>query len=272
MIVLITGSNGMLAQDLSPILEDEGFDVVETNKDNMNILDELAIERYFKEYQPDYVVHTAAYTNVNKAELEPKKAHDINAVGTKNIAAACKKYRSILIYISTDYIFDGEKKSPYLPSDTPNPINIYGKSKLEGELNVSSICEKYYIIRTSLLYGIHGDNFVEAIIKQANNNEIKVVDDQISCPTWTVDLSNHIADIILIGKEYGIYNICGTEAVSKYDFAKEILKNIGWKGILKKCSSDEMPSSAKRPKYSALQSSVKTPKWQVSLQNYLNLR
>ena len=178
MKVLLTGANGMLGQDLSPILEDIGAFVIETDTDNMDITDIELVKGVLSQVRPDFVIHCAAYTNVDKAEEEPEKAELINVKGTENVAKVCGELDIPLVYISTDYVFDGTKNSPYTPEDMPNPINVYGRTKLEGENMVKKYCEKYYIARTSWLYGHYGKNFVETMLSLKDKEEIKVVDDQ----------------------------------------------------------------------------------------------
>ncbi|MCD7739994.1 MAG: dTDP-4-dehydrorhamnose reductase, partial [Candidatus Gastranaerophilales bacterium] len=195
MKVLVTGAKGMLGQDLCPILEDEDFDVIETDINTLDITNPTNIEDVLLKYNPDFVIHCAAYTNVDKAEEDKETAFKINAQGTKNLAELCKKMDITLVYISTDYVFDGTKNGKYLAGDKTCPINVYGSSKLEGEKYVQE-CEKYYITRTSWLYGHHGKNFVETMISLKDKEEIKVVDDQTGCPTWTVELSNGIVKIL----------------------------------------------------------------------------
>lgn len=275
MKVLLTGANGMLGQDLSPALEDIGCLVIETDMDNLDITDGQMVEAVFDEIHPDLVVHCAAYTNVDKAEEDLETALFVNEIGTKNIAKACANIGATLVYISTDYIFDGQKQGAYIPSDAPNPINNYGLSKLKGELAVQEICEKYYIARTSWLYGHHGKNFVETIIGLACQNsdkppELKVVDDQIGCPTWTVELSNGI--IKLLAKPYGIYHVCASGTTSWYGFAKEILEQEGIEVDLKPCTTQEFPRPAKRPANSVMENDKICRNWKVALKDYLNLR
>lgn len=271
MKVLVTGANGMLGQDLCPILEDFGYEVIETDCSNLDITDKKMCVEKIKSENPDYVFHCAAYTNVDKAEEEQDKAMLVNADGTENVAKVCAELDIPIIYISTDYVFDGEKSEPYTISDNPNPLNVYGKSKLKGEEAVKKYCEKYYIIRTSWLYGHHGKNFVETMINAAaEKNELKVVDDQRGCPTWTVDLSNCILDIL--EKPYGIYHICGAGETTWYGFAKEIFKLEGIKVSLKPCSSQEYLRPAKRPQYSVLDKNCKCRFWRDALKDYLMLR
>lgn len=220
MKVLVTGANGMLGQDLCPIFEDAGAFVIETDVDTLDITNAGQVKQVLSDIRPDLVVHCAAYTNVDKAEEDLKTAEMINVTGTENIAEACGKLGITLVYISTDYVFDGTKKDPYKPDDRPNPINNYGITKYEGEEAVRSLCEKYYIARTSWLYGHHGKNFVETMLSLADKPEIKVVDDQTGCPTWTVELANGI--LKLLSKPYGTYHVCGSGSTTWYGFAKEI--------------------------------------------------
>lgn len=270
MKVLVTGANGMLGQDLCPILEDVGAFVIETDADTLDITNADMVEKVLTDIHPDMVVHCAAYTNVDKAEEDLKTAELINVTGTENIAEACAKLGITLVYISTDYVFDGTKAEPYTPDDRANPINNYGMTKYEGEEVVRSLCEKYYIARTSWLYGHHGKNFVEAMLSMADKEEIKVVDDQIGCPTWTVELANGI--IKLLSKPYGTYHVCGSGHATWYEFAKEIFSQSGLDVNLKPCSTDEFPRSAKRPKYSIMQNDKICRNWQAALKDYLELR
>lgn len=274
--ILVTGAKGMLGQDLCPILEDEGHEIVETDVETLDITDFEAVKKVLTEQKPDYVIHCAAYTNVDGAEEDLLTATRINAKGTENIAKVCGENGITMIYISTDYVFDGTKKEPYLPEDKTNPINNYGLTKLQGEEAVKKFCKKYYITRTSWLYGHHGKNFVETMISLAKKNgpnaELKVVEDQIGCPTWTVELSNAIADLIEEEPEYGIYHICGSGETSWYNFAKEIFKQIGLKVNLKPCSTEEFPRPAKRPKHSSMDNQGVCRNWKLALKDYLELR
>ena len=270
MRVLVTGANGMLGQDLCPILEDNGYEVIETNKNILDITDSKATEIFILEKRPDIIIHCAAYTNVDLAESNYSDAYAVNVTGSEIVAKAAKQIEASLVYISTDYVFDGTKNSPYLPSDIPNPINNYGKTKYLGEEVVKKYCKKYYIIRTSWLYGHHGNNFVEKIISLKDKEKILVVNDEIGCPTWTVDLSNAIIDIL--NEPYGIYHACGNNSTSRYDFAKEIFKQLGIKVNLVPCSSKEFKLPAKRPKFSVLGDNKSCRNWDKALKDYLNLR
>ena len=270
MKILVTGANGMLGQDLCPILEDVGAFVIETDVDTLDITNAQMVKDVLTDIRPDVVVHCAAYTNVDKAEEDLKTAELINVNGTENLAEVCGKLGITLVYISTDYVFDGESEEPYTPEDMPNPINNYGATKYEGEEAVRSLCEKYYIARTSWLYGHHGKNFVETMLQLADKPELKVVDDQVGCPTWTVELANGI--VKLLSKPYGTYHVCGSGFTTWYGFAKEIFEQAGVETNLKPCSTEEFPRPAKRPKYSIMDNDGICRNWKVALKDYLSLR
>lgn len=280
--ILVTGANGMLGQDLCPILEDNGYEVIETDINNLDITNAEQVKKCLTDSKPDIVIHCAAYTNVDKAEEDLKTAELINVTGTENIAEVCGKNGITLVYISTDYVFDGTKNSPYKPDDRINPINNYGMTKYEGEEAVRSLCPKYYIARTSWLYGHHGKNFVETMLSLADKPEIKVVDDQTGCPTWTVELANGI--VKLLSKPYGTYHVCGSGSTSWYGFAREIFVQYNQLSLLqgeggckageglKPCSTSEFPRPAKRPAYSIMENDGICRNWQTALRDYLKLR
>ena len=271
MPLLVTGAKGMLGQDLCPILEDAGYEVIETDVDTLDITNAEQVNQVLKDKMPEVVIHCAAYTNVDKAEEDLKTAELINVTGTENIADACGKLGITMVYISTDYVFDGTKDSPYTPQDKPNPINNYGMTKYEGEEAVRSFCEKHYIARTSWLYGHHGKNFVETMLSLKDKDELKVVDDQIGCPTWTVELANGILKL-LDSKPYGTYHVCGSGHTTWYGFAKEIFKLSGLEVNLKPCTTDEFPRAAKRPAFSIMENEGICRNWQFALKDYLDLR
>lgn len=276
MKILVTGAKGMLGQDLCPILEDEGYEVVETDVDTLNITNFEQVKKVLSSENPDkkfdFVIHCAAYTNVDKSEEDLETATLINVKGTENIAKICAENNITLVYISTDYVFDGTKKEPYLPQDKTNPINNYGLTKLKGEEAVIKYCKKYYITRTSWLYGHHGANFVETMISLANKPELKVVDDQTGCPTWTVELSNGIIELIEEEAPYGIYHICGSSETSWYGFAKEIFNQMKLKVNLVPCKTDEFPRPARRPQNSVMDNYGSCRNWKLALKDYLSLR
>lgn len=270
MKVLITGANGMLGQDLSPILEDIGCFVINTDINSLDIVNIEQVESVISHSKPDIVFHCAAYTNVDKAEDDIETALLINEIGTRNIAEVCNKNNTVLVYISTDYVFDGEKQEPYEPNDKTNPINNYGLSKLKGELAIQNICKKYYIVRTSWLYGHYGKNFVETMISLADKPELKVVDDQVGCPTWTVELANGILKILK--EPFGIYHICGSNSTSWYGFAKEIFKQMNKQVNLLPTTTKDFPRPANRPKNSIMNNNGICRDWKIALGDYLKLR
>lgn len=271
--VLVTGARGMLGQDLCPILEDEGYEVSETDIDNLDITDFNMVQSVLETEKPDIVIHCAAYTNVDKAEEDFDTAKMINVTGTENLAKVCGASDITLVYISTDYVFDGtlDEGNSYKPNDKTNPINNYGLTKCHGEEAIQKHCKKYYIARTAWLYGIHGKNFVETMISLADKPELKVVDDQIGCPTWTVELSNGILKL-LADKPYGIYHVCGGSKTSWYGFAKEIFSLAGLNVNIKPCTTDEFPRPAQRPKYSVMDNGGICRSWQKALKDYMTLR
>ncbi len=271
MKVLVTGAKGMLGQDLCPILEDEGFEVIETDIDNLDITDKENAEKVITEAMPDCVIHCAAYTNVDKAEEDIENAYKINKIGTENIAYVCKKHNITIVYVSTDYVFDGTKSGKYLPNDKTNPQSVYGASKLAGEEAVKQ-CEKYYITRTSWLYGHHGRNFVETMLSLAGKPEIKVVDDQIGSPTWTIELANGIVKILTNAMPFGIYHVCGSGQTSWYGFAKKIFELNSVDVNLIPCTTEEFPRPAKRPHNSVMENNGICRNWQIALKEYLELR
>lgn len=269
--ILITGANGMLGQDLCPILEQNGYEVIKTDVDTLDITDLSMVKSVLEDKKPDIVVHCAAYTNVDKAEEDLQTAQKINVTGTGNIAKVCADNDIILVYISTDYVFDGEEVKIHKPNDIPNPLNNYGLTKWQGEQEVRKYCRKYYIARTAWLYGIHGKNFVETMISLADKPELKVVDDQIGCPTWTVELSNGILKL-LQNRAYGTYHLCGGGETSWYGFAKEVFNLTGLEVNLKPCATEEFPRPAKRPKYSVMDNGGYCRDWREALADYIKLR
>ena len=270
--VLVTGANGMLGQDLCPILQEFGYEVIKTDIDTMDITDLNSVKNKIMEEKPDFIIHCAAYTNVDKAEDDLENAILINKIGTENVAKVCEEINATLVYVSTDYVFDGEKTCGYKPDDKTNPLNNYGLTKLQGEQAVQKYCKKYYIVRTSWLYGIHSRNFVETMISMADNPEIKVVNDQIGCPTWTVDLSKGIIKFLQENAEYGIYHVCGGGSTSWYGFAQKIFELANLKVNLIPCTTEEFSRPAKRPKCSIMCNNDICRNWELALKDYMKLR
>ncbi|MGB9937109.1 MAG: dTDP-4-dehydrorhamnose reductase [Methanobacterium sp.] len=252
MKVLIIGSEGMLGHDLVDVLSAEN-EISTTTIDTLDITDIDKTIQTIKDVNPDVVVHAAAFTDVNGSESKKDLAYKVNAIGTRNVAVACREADSALVYICTDYVFDGTKGSTYYEYDKPNPLSVYGKTKHLGEIYIRDILNKFYIVRTAWLYGFHGPNFVTTMLNLAKTNDtISVVDDQIGSPTYTVDLAEAIAKLIK-KPAYGIYHITNSDHCSWYEYAKEIFKIAGVKVEVKPVSTEEFPTPAPRPKYSVLE-------------------
>lgn len=273
MKILVTGATGMLGQDLCPVLEDEGHNVIETATHNLDITNFEKVFAFVEAEKPDFIVHCAGVVDPDKIEENPERAFLVNETGTKNLANAAAKADIPILYISTDYVFDGTKSGKYLPTDKPNPINQYGLSKLKGEDAVKSICKKYYIVRTGILYGHHGNNFIETIIEQSKTAAgIKVISDQKGSPTWTLDLSEAIAELITSEEDWGIYHIAATGGCTRYELAKEVFKILGIETKLIPITLEQANKPAKRPKNTVLDNGGCCPGWKDSLKLYLSLR
>lgn len=285
--VLVTGARGQLGNKISELLSMK-YELILTDVDSLDITDKHSTEKFITEKKPEIVIHGAAYTKVDLAEDEEMLCFKINAEGTKNIAQAANKVGATLFYISTDYVFDGQKKAPYLETDRVNPLSVYGKTKLEGEKYIEKFCKKYYIIRVSWLFGElpenhPGTNFVETMLKLAKDrDELNIINDQIGSPTYTGDLVKTIAKIVDAGGQplpYGLYHFSGKNPCSWYDFSAEIFKQANTAIKLNPIPSSQYPQKAKRPAYSYLdkekiEKAVQSPvrDWKEMLHDYLNSR
>ena len=252
MKVLIIGAEGMLGHDLVEILKAD-HDISTTTINTMDITDiEKTIETV-KGINPDVVIHAAAFTDVDGSETKAELAYQVNALGTRNVAVACRETDSALVYICTDYVFDGTKGSPYREYDQTHPMGVYGKTKHLGEVYIRDLLNKFYIVRTSWLYGYHGPNFVTTMLNLAEKHDtISVVGDQIGSPTYTVDLAEAINKLIT-KPAYGIYHVTNSEYCSWYEYAQLIFENAGIEVELKPVTTEEFGSPAPRPKYSVLE-------------------
>ena len=247
MKVLVTGVGGQLGYDVIKELKKRNIDCIGADRAEFDITDFNAIYKFITNYMPDVVIHCSAYTAVDKAEDEPELCHIVNAVGTENIAKICKENDAKMIYISTDYVFDGTKKGYYEVDDMPNPINVYGKTKLEGELAVQKILEKYFIVRISWVFGINGNNFVKTMLRLGKErSELNVVADQIGSPTYTADLAPLLVDMMQTDK-YGIYHATNEGECSWAEFAEGIFKVAGMDVKVNCITTAEYPTKAKRP-------------------------
>lgn len=273
MKIALTGAGGMLGTAIKSVFS--GNELIKFTRDRFDITVLNNVVKQVRDAKPDFLVHTAAFTDVDRCESEPEMAYLINGIGTRNIAMACEEIKCPVVYISTDYVFDGKKDSSYDEWDTTNPINKYGLSKLMGERFISSLTSRFYIIRTSWLYGKNGKNFVDTIIKLLTDKDtIEVVHDQNGCPTYTIDLAKTILEIL--GKGYGTYHVTNTGACSWYDFALKIAKLKGFNKEILPVTSERFKRPASRPANSVLGSTLlklegvnKPRPWEEALKEYL---
>ena len=252
MKVLVTGANGQLGYDVIKRLEKSNIEYLGTDRDSLDITDEEQVKRVISAYNPDVVIHCAAYTAVDKAEDEKEFCYAVNVLGTKYIADVCKVINAKMVYISTDYVFDGEGDEPFGVTDKPNPINYYGQTKYEGEVEVQKILDKYFIVRISWVFGSNGNNFVKTMLRLGKErDEISVVADQIGSPTYTPDLAKLLVEMVKTDK-YGVYHATNEGYCSWYEFACEIFKQAGIDVKVKPIKTEDFPTRAKRPKNSKL--------------------
>lgn len=282
---LVTGVKGQLGYDVMRELEKRGYnDAVGVDIEEMDITDSESVDKVISSEKPDVVIHCAAWTAVDLAEDEDKqdKVHLVNAVGTENIAKVCKKLDCKMIYISTDYVFDGQGTRPWEPDDERNPLNVYGQTKYEGELAVEKWLEKYFIVRIAWVFGQNGKNFVRTMLNLGKTHDkLTVVDDQIGSPTYTPDLAKLLVDMAESDK-YGIYHATNEGFCSWYEFACEIFRQASefdnaYKNVsVSPVTSDKYLSKAKRPSNSRMNKEKltengfeKLPAWQDALRRYI---
>lgn len=252
-MILLTGGNGQLGTELRHLLDEQNIKYISTDTEHMNITDLAVTMKKIKEIQPSVIYHCAAYTAVDKAEEEGKELNElVNVTGTKNVALAAKEVGATMVYISTDYVFDGTlKDGQYTTDDTPNPQNEYGRTKLLGEQAVQKILDEYYIIRTSWVFGQYGHNFVFTMQKLAEiRDTLTIVNDQFGRPTWTRTLAEFMTYVIEQKAPFGIYHLSNDNSCSWFEFAKEILKDT--EVTVLPVTSEEFPQKATRPQYSVM--------------------
>ncbi len=252
MKVLVTGANGQLGYDVIKELQKQNIECFGATRKDFDIIDFKATENFIIKYMPDVVIHCAAYTAVDKAEDEPDLCYKVNTSATESIAEICKKINAKMLYISTDYVFDGAKEGFYEVEDKPNPINVYGKTKLLGEEAVQKILDKYFIVRISWVFGEHGNNFVKTMLRLgAERKVLNVVADQYGSPTYTADLAPLLVEMIKTEK-YGIYHATNEGICTWAEFAEEIFKIAGMNIKVNHITTSEYPTRAKRPLNSRL--------------------
>lgn len=246
-MILVTGSNGQLGFDIVRELKNRKIEYAGTIRSDFDLTNYDEAEKYILKIKPECIIHCAAYTNVNKAEDEKELCYNVNVNGTENIAKICRKLNAKMIYISTDYVFDGTKNNEYEVDDIPNPLSVYGKSKYKGELKVKENLDRYFIVRTSWVFGSHGNNFVKTMLNLGKEREsIDVVCDQIGSPTYTVDLARVLCDMTFSDK-YGIYHATNCGVCSWAEFAEEIMKREGLNCKVKYVKSSDYKSNVVRP-------------------------
>lgn len=276
MKVLVTGVKGQLGYDVVNELKKRNHEAIGVDISEMDITDSNSVERVITKVKPDAVIHCAAYTAVDAAEENKELCMKVNAGGTENIAKVCKEIDAKMIYISTDYVFDGEGVRPWKPEDGRAPLNVYGQSKYEGELAVEKYLEKYFIVRIAWVFGVNGNNFIKTMLKLGEaKDEISVVNDQIGSPTYTYDLARLLVDMVESDK-YGKYHATNEGLCTWYEFACEIFKQAGVEVKVEPVTSDMFPSKAKRPHNSRMEKSkldekgfVRLPDWKDALSRYL---
>jgi dTDP-4-dehydrorhamnose reductase len=271
--LLVVGAAGMLGTDLTRVAEAAGHEVAGVDLPDIDITDAAGTARVVGEHAPDVVLNCAAFTDVDGAEEHEDTAKLVNGEGAENVAAAARQAGARVIYISTDYVFDGEKRDPYVESDPTGPRTAYGRTKLAGEWLTASGNPDYVIARTAWLFGANGKNFVETMLSVGPaRGELKVVNDQVGCPTWTGHLAEALVELAG-GELTGVVHTAGAGTCSWYEFAVEIFEQAGVEGVtVNPCTTEEFPRPAPRPAYSVLASergAPVLPDWREGLRGYL---
>lgn len=275
--ILVTGIRGQLGYDVMKVLKARNIEAVGVNSDDMDITDSASVDRVFDRVRPDAVIHCAAWTAVDAAEDEAEACRAVNVTGTENIALACRRNGAVMMYFSTDYVFDGEGEIPWKPEDATGPQSVYGQSKLDGENAVRRILpDRHFIIRLQWVYGINGKNFVKTMLRLAETRDrLTVVCDQIGGPSYTPDIARLACDMIVTDR-YGTYHAANTGFCSWYEFAKAIFAEAGKQIEVMPVTSDQYPAKAKRPHNSRLDTSrlsvngfEQLPPWQDALHRFI---
>ncbi|MBM7654739.1 dTDP-4-dehydrorhamnose reductase [Neobacillus cucumis] len=252
MRVVVTGAAGQLGKDVLRELASRNHHAFGADRGQLDITIEEDVRSYISEIKPDVILHCAAYTNVDAAETDEETAYRINASGTENLAKAAKQVGAKLLYVSTDYVFDGTASEPYETDQPTSPLGAYGRTKLAGEQLLQKHLDRFFIVRTAWVFGIYGNNFVKTMIRLGKERgEVGVVHDQVGSPTYTVDLAKFMVELMETEK-YGIYHATNGGVCSWYEFAVEIFKQAGLDVTVNPLTTDQFPRPAKRPAYSVL--------------------
>lgn len=276
MKVMVTGARGMLGQEVLQALHRRGVDCIPADVEDFDLRSAEEVDRFVGRCQPDAIIHCAAYTAVDRAESEPDACMAVNSMGTLHLVRAALKTGATLMYVSTDYVFPGEGDEPYAVNGRTRPLNIYGLSKLQGEEAVRGLMTKYFIVRTSWLFGAGGPNFVRTMLRLGRERSVvRVVDDQIGSPTYAADLASAMASLILTSR-YGVYHITGEGYCSFAHLADAALRASGSRCHVEPIPTSEYPSAARRPLNSRLDKRCldaagfpRLPIWEDALARYL---
>ncbi len=275
--ILITGANGQLGQSFAQELKRKKTDFLALTSDQLDITDFEKARKMIKKYNPCFVINCAAYNEVDKAEKDWQKAFLVNGIGVKNLVLACNNNNSVFIHFSSDYVFNGKKESAYTIADSTDPINRYGESKYLGEKLVENLSKKYYLIRLSWVFGKNpGASFPLKLIEWAKKNKnLRIVNDEISSPSFVKDITKATLDLINTG-QYGLYHMTNKGFCSRYEWAKYILEKINWEGEIIPIKSKELNILTKRPKFSVLDNfplkyaiGYELPSWQDATERFL---
>lgn len=283
MRVLLIGANGQLGSDLLRVFQTAGDVVVPCTHTQLDVCAEEQLSEVIEQAKPDVVLNTAAFHKVEECERKPALAFHVNGTAAMNLALACRRLGAVLVHFSTDYVFDGRKNAAYKETDVPAPLNVYGASKVAGEHLIACNTNRYFLIRTCGLYGIAGSsgkggNFVENMLKKAiAGDAVRVVDDQVLTPTYTLDLAESTRSLI-VSEKFGLYHLSSEGQCSWYEFTRSIFECAGIGAQLTAVKSADLPSSVQRPSYSVLSKAklrglhLSIPSWQDALPRYLQER
>ncbi|MFR4477835.1 dTDP-4-dehydrorhamnose reductase [Fusobacterium sp.] len=275
-MILITGANGQLGYDFQRLFDELKEEYIATDRDDLDITDIEKVREFVKDKNIALIINCAAYNNVDKAEDEPELCKKLNTYAPRDLAIVAKEIGAEYITYSTDFVFDGEKKAPYTEEDIPKPLSIYGKSKYEGEKEVFKVKPDSFVVRTSWVFGIANNNFNKQVINWSKSkDELSIVDDQISSPTYSKDLAYYSWELIKT-KKYGLYHLSNDGEASKYDQGKYVLDKIGWQGKLNRAKTKDFNLKAQRAEYTKLDSSKlekvigkKIPSWENGIDRFL---